>query len=175
MNNNRLLLVLISIVSLCLLVLCYQTYREINQPRIAYIDAEKVFNEFQMTLELKSKLETTIKARNQILDSLQVPLKISDPQKTDKRIFSHLERVYFEKRDLFEQQNQELTEKYDRQVWLRIDQYLKSFGESDKYDFILSTNNNSAIVFAKNSFDITDQVIRFMNESYSNGLSFNEK
>ena len=143
----------------------------LNKTKIATVNYELLFNDFNLTKELKIKLEQTVKKRHDIIDSLEIEL--SNTQKLNQQN-EHLAQYYSNKKQEFEQLNQVLTSTYDNQIWARINMYLKKYGENNGYEMILATNNNTVILFGAPSLDITQDVELYINECYENGINTHE-
>ena len=134
-------------------------------PKIVYVKAETLFNEFTMTVELKSSYEQSFNARTNILDSILLDLKKASLQNDASQV-GYLEKVYLTKKDQFTQENEEMTRKYDEQVWMRINQYVKDFSEKEKYEFVLSANGTGSLIYGADKYDVTKDVLEYMNASY---------
>ncbi len=139
-----------------------------QQPKIFYVRAEVVFNEFKMTKELKESYEGTQAARANILDSLMLEMKIAD-LKGNKERLSNLQREYLTKKNMFEEQNQELTNSYDEKVWLRINEYVKQYCQKAGYDILLATSTNGSFMYGGEKYDKTKELMEFMNAAYTGG------
>jgi outer membrane protein len=141
-----------------------------NQKKVGYVRADVLFSDFKMTKELKEGYENAFNARTNILDSMMLELKKVSLQKDKAQTQQAMEKDYWEKKDLFVEQNEEMTRKYDEQVWLRINQYVKAFSEKEKYDLIMGANGSGSLMYGAPNLDITQQVLEYMNTSYE-GLS----
>lgn len=132
---------------------------------ISYVKADVVFNDFEMTKELKVKLDNTVNARQTILDSIMVIMRIAS-ENGNKELLSRTEKEYYIKKEAFDGQNRELTQKYDEQVWLRINQYVKEFGEKKHYDYLLGANGSGSLMYSSEKNDVTKELLDYMNTSY---------
>jgi outer membrane protein len=140
----------------------------IKSSKTAYIKSEILFNEFKLTKELKAKFENIASTRKNILDSLLLDLKYTYSDKRFPREkYLEKEKYYLSRKELFESQNQELTENYDHQIWERINQYIKEFGEHNHYEYIFGAKGDGSLLFASDKNDITKDVTEFMNSRYN--------
>lgn len=138
-----------------------------EKDRTAYVKTEVLFNEFKLTKELKSKFENIATTRKNILDSLMLDLKYSYSDKSfPKEKYALKEKYYINRKELFESQNQELMQNYDQQIWERINQYIKEFGNSEKYEYVFGAKGDASLLYAQDKNDITKEVIEYMNKKY---------
>jgi outer membrane protein len=157
----------ISIISLCCF---FYLWMGSTASKTAYVKNQVLFNDFKLTKELKSKFENTDNARRHILDSLLLDYKYrASGKKANPQQLALLERNYYEKKEAFEQQNTELTENYDKQIWTRINQYVKEYCKSKQYDYVFGVSGDGALMYAGESHDITAEVVEYMNTSYDGG------
>lgn len=150
------------------IAICFLFFKmNIEKSKTMFIKSEVLFNEFKLTKELKSKFENIASSRKNILDSLLLDLKYSYSDKSlSKEKYLLKEKYYLNRKNLFESQNQELTENYDHQIWARINQYVQEFGEREKFEYILGAKDDGTLLFAKEKNDITKEVIEFINRKY---------
>src|SRR5579863_8162805 len=139
-----------------------------------YIVLKKVFDEFEMSKQYKQKLEAVTIARKNIMDSLELNLNAesralqADKSKPKDKIsqFEFDRQYYLEKRKQFKEDNDALTQQYDAEVIKQMNQYVKDYGEKMGYDLILGAEGNGALMYGSEQLNITDQVIKYVNERY---------
>lgn len=150
-------------------------YQYMNKPKIAYVQLEKVYNSFDLKKQLEKKLETVLNSRKNILDSMEIRLKSSgavidgmtqNNKERSARIeqFGLLQQDYLMKKKLFDEDNQRTVQNYDQQTWEQINQFVKDYGKEKNYDFIIGGNGSGNLMFAKEAFDITEEVTAYLNE-----------
>lgn len=168
---NLLLFGLLSTVALFVYHRCYAT-------RPAYIEIKKVFNGFQMKTELEGKYKMTQKGRDKILDSLSLNLKIMskhlNEQKNQKGEVNKEELYQFEYnreefiklKKQYEEDNAALSRKYDEQILTQLTQYVIEFGKKNGYDIIFGADGNGSLMYAREVYNVSDEVILFINNKY---------
>ena len=156
-----LLLVSIAIL-ISILIWKYGTNRPV---KVAFVKAEVLFNEFELTKELKVNYSNTENARAAILDSLELLMKFEEPKQSMK--YKQMVKVYELQRQRFESDNEVLSEKFDAQVWERINQYVSEYATSNHYDIVLGANGSGSLMYASDQYDITKEVVEFMNKKYN--------
>lgn len=167
MKGNRQLIITVLLVLAGVAVSWYLGSRN-KAPKMAFVKADELFNGFVMTKELQSNYDNTLSIRQHILDSLAAVVKVAVAN-NNRNLAMEAEKSYLMKKELFDNQNAELTEKYDNQVWLRIHEYVKQYCEREHIDYLQGMNGNSSLLYAGESYNITTQVLEFMNKSYQEG------
>lgn len=156
-----------TVLAICALLLA--SYLLVEKDKIGYIENVKVFDKFEYKKELESKLKAEFSERKNRVDSLYLDLKkaIAVYEKTGNAQDLRL------KKEVFEMVNQELEEeqaeassKYDAQIWTQINQYVKEYGETHGYDYIMGANGSGSLMYCKESENITDEVIAFINKKH---------
>lgn len=146
--------------------------------RSAYIDIKKVFNGFQMKKELEEKFKLTQKNREKILDSLSFNLKLLSKRLNeeaaakkgiDKNLaysFEYKREEFLKLKSRFEEDNAALSQKFDAQILERLTQYVIEYGKQNKYDFIHGTDGSGNLMYAKDMYNVSDEMISYINDKY---------
>ena len=135
---------------------------------IVYIDLPKVFENFQMKKDLESQLQSELKRKTQVLDSLKLVIG-SMPLETeyDKKQVAYTRNDLMNTASSFDMEHQDHIKDYDNQVFNRLNQYLKDFAKEKGYDFILGAEGSGVIMAADDGRDVTEDVITYINLKYS--------
>jgi outer membrane protein len=162
--KNILTSILISVVISLLCIGIGYMFLSSRSPKMAYVKAEILFDEFELTKELKTKYSNVESVKTTILDSLLLNLKLAAAKKSPS--VQQLEKEYYIKKEAFDAENQALTDQYNQQVWARINQYVDDFSQKKGYDLVLGANGSGSLFYANDKLDITKEVVAFMNEKY---------
>ena len=161
---------------ICLLILCL--YHRYYSTKTAYVEINKVFNSFQMKAELEAKYKQTQKGRDRVLDSLAGNLKIMSKHLTQQKIakadikkdelyqFEYSREEYLKLKSRYEEDNAALSRQYDNQILAQMTQYVIEFGKKNNYDIILGADGNGSLMYAKDAYNLSDEVILFINNKY---------
>lgn len=152
---------------------CLVVNYTLNQ-RLAYINIKQVFDSFSLKQENEKKLKLLVDAHKNILDSLESRLKLmsiqfnklSDIPKAKVEEFNLLKDEYLYTKGEFEKQQEILTKQYDDEIFKQLNQYVKEFGEKHSYTVILGAQGSGSVVYGKEKYDITKEVISFINDKY---------
>lgn len=150
-----------------------------NQKKVAYVELGEVYNDFQLKKELEAKLEKVQQTRQSMLDSIAMDLesmarkldmqKMNDEEAIEK--FEAVKQDYLMKQRIFSEDNSSATDQYTEQIWKQLNQYVKDFGQTHGYDYILGADGSGAVMFAAEGENITKEVKQYINERYKGTIS----
>lgn len=142
--------------------------------KTGFIKNTDVYNAFDLKKELEIKLTQVKNQRKAILDSLVMELKMisTDLQygksKEEREIkkFEYKKEEYLTKQSEFEEDTERLAEQYTQQIWKQINQYVTDFGKEQDYAFIHGASGDGSLMYAKDNFDLTEEMIIYVNLKY---------
>lgn len=179
-KDKTLWIVLISILALIMISSVLTNFVLINRmPDTAYISTNKVFEEFGMKKELEKKFESIKEERKQNLDSLKAEVKYRfDNIKNQEAEYTEearsnmdmLKKHYLKKEEQYKNNNRSLKQKYNKQIWERLNQYIEAYGRQNGYDYIYGVQGQGNIMYAQQAHNITQKVIKFVNQKYNDEL-----
>ena len=153
-----------------------------QKDKTAYVDISKVYNEFELKKECEGKYTHIENARKTILDSLEITLnmlsqRIRSNHKKDKneleaqiQEFELKRQDYLLKKKNFEEDNDRTAKKFDEEIWKQINQYVKDYGKENDYTFIFGAEGSGAVMYARETKNISEEVIKYINSKYKGGL-----
>lgn len=153
-------------------------YHRFYSTKTAYIEIKKVFDGFLMKAEMEAKYKQTEKARAQILDSLSFNLKIMSKHLNEQKNtktglkkeevyqFEYNREEYLKLKNQYQEENAVLSQKYDSQILTQLTQYVIEFGKKNNYDIILGADGNGSLMYSKEVYNISDDIIVFINNKY---------
>lgn len=151
------------IVSLIIMVLL-NYFQDKEHQEIVYIDNVVLFNGFNMTKDIKKVEEAKINQQAKELDSIYVKLEsISD---VNDPLSKTLQQQIANKSKSLQELQDNYTQNLSQGIWNRINGYIKEYGETHDIKIILGTNGAGNVMFAKESIDITKDVLEFSNRKY---------
>lgn len=155
-----------------LLVAVAFTFYFLNTPKIGHIRSPELFEKFQYKKELEAQLKLTQSARKQILDSLQLRLEIMRRQFQTSasadayREFEQSNAGFQQKKQEFEEDDEQLIRKYNEEIWNQLNQYIQEYAEKEGYDYILGADGSGVLMAADKSHDLTEELINYCNKKY---------
>lgn len=157
-----------------IVIIVFLIFNKKDTKRIAWVNINKVYNEFVFKKELESKLTITQQARKTIIDSAEFELKVLSREiKAEKgkdknkiALFEVKRENYINKKNELEQDNEVLQKQYNEQILNQINQYLKDYGKQNKYAYILGADGGGTLMYADETNDITEAIVSYINEKY---------
>ncbi|MBS1637741.1 MAG: OmpH family outer membrane protein [Bacteroidetes bacterium] len=152
------------------LLACFLLVRH-QSTRFAFVDMTKVYADFKLTKDLDKKLKETNQARQNILDSLSISLKMIESElKAGKKDAQLLSNYNMKREELmmrqeqfskdFEQQSQE----YNSQILKQINEKIEEYRTDKGLDIVIGANGNGFIMAGNTALDCTTGFIEFINK-----------
>ncbi|GIJ94870.1 OmpH family outer membrane protein [Capnocytophaga stomatis] len=149
------------------------------QDKIAFVDNSKLLNEYQEKKDIESKLKEQIskyeKKRDSISQAFQAEAKAFDvearnlPQNVAQKRYNEL----MQKSQILQQHLQQEEQKIQIESQTQMDSLLnkvkksvKEYGKQKGYNFILGANDGGSVLYGDDKKDITNEVIKHLNENY---------
>ena len=167
----------VSIVVLFLLLAglgSFQVYSYFNRPKTAYIIIKDVYDAFTLKKELEKKFTGIRDAREKILDSLAVTVKLIAKQIDNEKgkdkghieLYNLKREDFFKKKKAMGEDNDQLTKQYDQEIVTQLNQYVKDYGAENGYIYIYGSDGNGSLMYAREEANISKQVIAYINRKY---------
>jgi outer membrane protein len=161
---NTILIITVIIIA----ILFYTEYKKEKPEDIAYVDNSILFNEFNMTKEIKYIEQKKIIAIKQPMDSIYaIYQKLANKNSSKGRA---LELELNKRSQLLEELQDNYTNNLTQKVWGRLNNYLSIYAEENNKKIIFGTSSSGNIMYAKKSIDLTSSVLAFCNKKYEGNL-----
>jgi outer membrane protein len=166
--------VLISIGCSILVLAIGMWYHSEHKPKFGFIVLGEVFEKFDLTTELTSKLKRTQLARQKTVDSLEIKLKLLSKKieeekgknKEDIRLFEIERDGYMKWKRQSEEDGDSQTKLYDKQIRNQMSQYVMEYGKQNGYKYIFGNDGNGSLMYGVEAENLTKEVIEFINKKY---------
>lgn len=151
------------------------------QGSIAYVNLDSVVSRYDMTKELSKdlqekgkKLDTELNQKSKTFQSnvqdfqykAQRGLEVSSKLAEMQRQLQEDEQKLYGLRDQYGAQLQEEQAVMLRKVMNSIMEYLKEYNKGKNYSFVLGNTFDGKILYADKGLDITEDVVKGLNEYY---------
>lgn len=138
-----------------------------------FIKMGELFEAFQLKKELTTQLQQTVSVRNQLLDSMKLDLEMmvvaiqgGGASDSIKNSFVTKKQVFLKKQEQFEMENTTLKQQYDHQIWTQLNEFIESFGKEKGLDYVFGANGSGAIMYGKDTKNVTQEAIDYVNQKY---------
>ncbi|KKP52758.1 MAG: hypothetical protein A2281_16480 [Bacteroidetes bacterium RIFOXYA12_FULL_38_20] len=171
--KNKVLIIAAIIIAIGSLV--FSVFIKGNDEKTAYINISVLYGEFDYKLEMEVKLKNLQANQQNVLDSLKMQMRIAskgavnenDLSESQLNELKRLQQAYLLKEKQFNEEYSSLSNEYNAQIIKQLNQYVAEYGEENNYDYIFGANNDGSIMYSKESEDITDEVLSYINNKYS--------
>ena len=149
------------------------SYTAFNTSKIiACADTKKLFDNFLLKKELEKKLEHDKSMRQKWVDSTGMMItamikeyRISkDPELG--QLIDNRKETYLKMKEEFEKEQMQQTENFDHQIITQMKQYIKEYGLEKNYQYIISNQDESSLLYSSENKDITKELIEYINLKY---------
>lgn len=134
-----------------------------NSPKIVYVDNIKLFDNFNMTKELKNSGEKEFNLKKMTVDSLYAKLQSPKISSSEKKLIM---QQFVQQKEELEQFNQYFAAEQSSKIWARIKSYSSEFSKENKYQLIIGSENKINVLFADENIDVTNDLLTYINKKY---------
>ncbi|MEI6575022.1 MAG: OmpH family outer membrane protein [Bacteroidota bacterium] len=156
-------------------------YKKTGGITVAFVNSDTIKSKYTMVLEMQKMLEqkfatldNELHAKQQALESKAADLqkKYDARQINQEEAAKQQELLQSESKKLYDLNQQYTSKMADEEGKMNnifidsIDHYLKRYNSTLKFDYILGYTRGGGILFAKDTLDITADVLKGLNEEY---------
>lgn len=142
--------------------------------RIVYVDNARVFQNFNMTKELgeinekkfKPELErfdSLVKTITEVEGRLKLKKQLTD---SDRQEYENIKRLVLLQEERVGNIRLAVKEDINKQVWQRLNGYMKDYGDKEKFSLILGAQGSGNIMYGDSIYDVTRDFIKYANYKY---------
>ena len=156
--------ILITCNILLLSLLIFFASRFINSdPRIVYVDNTRLFDNFNMTKELKKSGQKEFDLKKAEVDSLYAKLQFPEISSSEKKLVM---QQFVQQKEELEQFNQYFAAEESSKIWARIKSYSTEFSKENNYHLIIGSENKTNVLYADENIDVTNHLLAYINKKY---------
>ena len=169
------------IIALALSVLACnkETQQENKEFKTAYVDTSKMMEEYTEAKDVQEKFKAKSEEEARKLEVQEANFKadvdyFQKNMQANGQAWAQQKGAELEKR---QQQLQYLAQNVGQSLQAAhakemdtlvksVKQFIKDYGKEKGYDYVYATGETVSILYAKDQYDITDEVIKLLNEKY---------
>ena len=156
------------------------TKEESTAFKSAYIDTEKLMKEYQESIDFEAKYESM---SNRMKNELESDMKkfqndVADLQKnaqskgmewaqSRQAELERRQRTLAEKEQNYMKKFQEEGSVERDSMVSKMKRFIKDYGKEKGLDYVFGTGDAATVLYAKEGFDITEEVVKLMNDAYA--------
>lgn len=157
------------------------TFLSCNQQKTGYVNTEKIVKEYKTMTTMQDKyakindnlmaeLEQKAKAYEGKIEEYQKnqgSMNNSEREKTEQDLMAQRQQLQQEQQ-MRGRQIQEESQAAIDSIINEVKDEVKAYGKSNGYDFIYGQNDAGSIMYGKEEYDVTEDVIAVLNKSSKN-------
>ena len=171
-------LTFVLIIAQFIVVLCIGAYLINDSKQVGYVRSAYLIENFVGTQMARAKLQEDVQYLQSNLDTLKAEYAsmVSDYQQMKKGSSQSdflLNKIQGKESGIAtyskaaEERIQEQETELLEGVMNQINAYIKTYAEKNNYDIILGTTAAGSILFGEDDMDLTEQILKEMNEHYA--------
>lgn len=168
-SRDTFISIVLVVIGLLLAFLLYQHFFSVHD-KVGYVVSVKLYEKYEGKIEIEKKIMKTQTQSKLFYDSLQLELqylqKAVEQGNADKSTLEQKYEKYGSMYRVYQSTNQEEMEKFNKQIWNQINEYVKQYGKENGYSFIYGATGDGGIMYADSKSDITDDVLKYINKKY---------
>ncbi|MEM6517410.1 MAG: OmpH family outer membrane protein [Bacteroidota bacterium] len=162
-----------------LFIICLFAYSCQEQQKIAFVNNGKVVNEYQEKIDIEAKFKIKDETFKKRTDSIGRAFQIeaqgfqANAQTMSQKEQQEKYQALGQKQQMLQQQlqseQQQLTQEFNVEidsVLSHVTKFVEKYGKENGYTFILGKNEAGSIMYGDETKDISDEIIKALNEEY---------
>lgn len=129
-----------------------------SMKKSGYVDMFKLVQEFELQKEYSEEAKREIDREKSMIDSIIYTVQLRDPSSSEN-VKNELYAALYKKT---EERNKEI----EKMLWKRLNPYVADFGKEKGYSFIYGANGTGNVLYADESLNVTDELIKYVNKRY---------
>lgn len=153
-----------------------------NEMKTAYVDTAKLMEEYTEAKDLEAKFKTKSEAEAKKFEVEEANFKaeVANFQKNaqangqawaqqkNAELEQRQQRLQYAAQSVGQKLQTESATEMDSLV-KGVKAFIKTYGKEKGYDFIYGTGDAASVLYAKDQYDITKEVIKLLNDKYASG------
>ncbi len=152
-----------------------------QQEKIGYVDHVRLMDNSKEKTDIEAKYQEKSTVLNKKRDSISQAFQL-EAQALQTKIESMSQQKAQQEYDLLQQRGQFMGQQLQNEEQLlqqqgqaemdslvrRVKDEIKDFGKANGYSYILTAGEGGSVLYGKDNQDLTDQIIKIINDKYGN-------
>ncbi|WP_438964900.1 OmpH family outer membrane protein [Flavobacterium sp.] len=161
------------------IVSCNQT-TESTGLKTAYVDTDKLVEKYQKAIDLEEKYKVKSEEMGRELDAeakkfqsdyqfASRQAQVKGPQWAQEKAMEMQQReqqLSMKQQAMYKEIQEQSGAEMDSLV-TEIKTFIKDYGKKQGFDYVYGTGNIATVLYAKDQYDITEELTKLLNESYT--------
>ena len=152
-----------------------------QQDKIGYVDNVKLMDEYKEKIDVEEKFKGKVEALNKKRDSISQAFQL-EAQAFQTKAKTMSQKKAQEEYGLLQQRGQFMGQQLQQEEQLlqqssqtemdslvsKVKEAIKEYGKTNGYTYILGGGEGGAVLYGTDAKDLTDEIIKILNEKYTN-------
>lgn len=179
---------IVVVLALAISVIACDKAPQAKEFKTAYIDTQKLMEEYNEAKELDEKYKTKGEVMGRELEVEAKKLKAEMAgfqqnamakgqawaQQKGSELQQRQQQLQYAQQGMMQQLQQESGKEMETVV-KQVKQFIKDYGKEKGFDYIYGTGDAATVLYAKDSYDITKEVTKALNDKYASKAKPEEK
>ena len=139
-----------------------------ERSKVGYADAVRLFDGFNMKMELEHNEKVKLESMGLAMDSLKKKLQMVEAAGDAETVKSVGTAFQVSKQEL-EQEYARGNKEISSMVWKRLNPLVSEYGKQSGIRLLMGANGMGSILYADSSYDRTEELIKYVNKRYADG------
>lgn len=170
------------------IISCNQKSADVKQMKTAYVDTSKLLEEYTEAKDIEAKykaksdemgreLEAEVNKFKSEASNFQRNAQANGQawaQQKGAELSKREQQLNYAQQAMIQQLQQESGAEMDTLV-KSVKKFIKEYGKEKGYDYVYATGESVSILYAKDEYDITKEIIKLLDEKYKKGPKSDSK
>lgn len=152
------------VVALLVIAVGYLLYDRTGDEEIKFVAMSKIYADSKVKKKYEQELIAFETQSNTELKRMDEEIKLQEIDGLNQESLFQLKNQLQQKRELLTNQYQQKSEELQGKVWNHINSRIEEYGKLKGYKYILGGTGNGAIMYANESDNITEEVLKYVNQ-----------
>jgi len=157
--------------------LIFSFWEHSHKSKTGYIIIGEVYSSFDLKKESEKKFTEVKNYRKKILDSMAFTLRIMAKKidgekaknKEDVDSYNQKREEFYQRQKTFDEDNKQLTAKYDQEILTQLNQYVKDYSKENGYEYVFGNGGDGSLMYGDDAHNLTKEIIDYVNKKYKGG------
>ncbi len=148
-------------------IVVYRIVSHLNK-KTAVVDVIQLCDQYNLKKELEAHEKVKLEAINAQLDSIANKFRMAQATKNTEEA-NKLGNAYGYLKTQLQNEYNQGNKEINEQIWKRLNPILEEYGKRHELHLIIGANGMGTVLYNDEYFDITKDVIKYVNKKYEQG------
>lgn len=176
--------IVLMIATAAVIISGFSLYNSTRSPKVAYIRSADMIYAYEGMKEAQKIFQDKMQAWQSNLDTLRLELqrnvnsytqelgRLSVHDKTERQeLLNRQQQNYNQYTKAINEKSKDEEQKMTEGVLNQVNSFVEEYSKAKGYDLVIGTTNAGNLLYAREYMDITDDVLKALNENYHSSIA----